>query len=144
MRRAGLTIDVYSDAIFTLRESDTLGIQTNLDSFPLHNVEDRRGCVLILAQHQARTHLDDGHLAPEAAKHLSELEADVAASDDDQMRRQGIELQYRGICKIADLIEAWHRRNYGSRAHVNENLVSRQYFVAKLTSCADTKRPWPV
>ena len=40
-------------------------------------------------------HLDDRHLGAEAAVHLRELEADVAAADDDQVPRQLVERQHR-------------------------------------------------
>ena len=47
---------------------------------------------LVLALDQARSLLDDGHLAAEAAVHLRKLEADVTAADDDEMTRQDIEI----------------------------------------------------
>ena len=53
------------------------------------DVGDRGRDVLVLARDQARRHLDDRDLAAEAAEHLREFEADVAAADDDQMRAAG-------------------------------------------------------
>ena len=50
---------------------------------------DRGGNVLVFARDEARRHLDDCHLAAEAAVDLGELESDVAAADNDQVRRAG-------------------------------------------------------
>ena len=41
---------------------------------------------------QARTHLDDGHFAPESAEHLPELQPDIAAAHDDQVRRKIVDV----------------------------------------------------
>ena len=37
--------------------------------------------------------------AAEAAVHLGELEADVAAADDDQVRGQEVDVQHRGLVR---------------------------------------------
>ena len=43
------------------------------------------GDVRVFAAQEAIALLDDGDVAPEAAKHLPELEPDIAAADDDEM-----------------------------------------------------------
>ena len=58
------------------------------DAFGLEDLAHRLRDVLVFAADQPRRLLDDRHLGAEAAVHLRELEADVAAADDDQMPRQ--------------------------------------------------------
>ena len=81
---AGLTIDGYSDSIVPLREANTFCIQTDINLLTLKDVQDRRGNVRILTPEEAGSHLDNGHFTSETSKHLCELEADVAASNDDK------------------------------------------------------------
>ena len=57
--------------------------------------------------------LDDRHLAAEAAEDLRELQTDVAAADDDQVRRHEIDLQHAAVGEIGDLVEA---RDLGIKA----------------------------
>ena len=51
-------------------------------------------------------HLDDGDLAAEAAEHLAELEADVAAADDDEMLGEEVELHHRAVGQVGDRVDA--------------------------------------
>lgn len=51
--------------------------------------------VLVLEHHQTRGALDDGHLAAEPAEHLPELKPDVAATEDDQVLRELVQLHDR-------------------------------------------------
>src|SRR5258708_29316235 len=52
--------------------------------------------VFILAHKQARTALNERDLAAKATKHLSELQRDVAATDDEQMFGERVQLHNRG------------------------------------------------
>ena len=76
-------------------------------------------------------HFDHGDLAAEAAEHLAELEADVAAADHDEMARAGsrhriIEL----LVRYVDLVDAGHRRHDGAAADIDEDRSARQPLVA--------------
>ena len=55
------------------------------DALGFENLLDRGRYVLVLARDQPRRLLHDGHRGAEAAVHLRELEADIAAADHDQM-----------------------------------------------------------
>ena len=67
---------------------------------------------LRLRADQARTLLDDGDLRAEAAIHLAELEADVAAADDDQMLGQKVDApSWSNWSRYVNLIESRHRRD---------------------------------
>ena len=72
-------------------------------------------------RNEVRTSLHDGHRAAEAAIHLCELEADVAAADDEQMLGQEIDVHHGGVGVVGDLIEAGHVGNGGAAADVDEN-----------------------
>ena len=57
--------------------------------------------------------LDDRHLGAEAAERLGELEADVAAADDDEVAGQLVEREQRCVVErrhVADAGEVGERR----------------------------------
>ena len=88
---------------------------------------NRIGDVVVFAIDQARPFLDDGDLAAEAAEHLAELEADVAAADDDQMsaarcRGPVIEL----LVRYGTVVDALERRHRGPRPDVDEDAIGLQ------------------
>ena len=66
-------------------EADALGVEPHRDALGLEDVADRVRDVLVLAPDQPRPLLDHRHLAAEAAEHLGEFEADIAAADHHQM-----------------------------------------------------------
>ena len=95
----------------------------DLDAFGGEKLRDRRGNVLVLARQQPRRHFDHGHLAAEPAKHLGELEPDIAAADDDKMRRNKIEIEQRAVVEVLDLVEAGNRRRHGTPADIDEDSI---------------------
>ena len=76
----------------TLRHS---AFEPHVDALGLEDLLHRLRDVLVLARDQARRHLDDGDRAAEAAEHLPELEADVAAADHDQVLRHEVDVHHR-------------------------------------------------
>ena len=72
----------------------TLGIETHLDAFRLQDLLHRGRDILVVAGDQAISHLDDGDAASEAAIHLGELQADIAAADDHQVLGQEVDLHH--------------------------------------------------
>ena len=90
---------------------------------PLHFIRDVR----ILPAHQLRPGLDDRHAAAEAAISLGQFEADIAAAEHDQMRRQVVELQSLDMGERPGGLEARNIRNCRVRSDVEENLVTRQH-----------------
>ena len=73
-----------------------------VDAFRFQNLLDGCGDVFVLVRDQARAFLDDGDFAAEAAEHLPELQADVAAADDHQVARQDVELDHGAVGEIGD------------------------------------------
>src|SRR6266705_420723 len=60
----------------------------NLDAVLLQDFLDLGRDVGVLAQNQPRVAVDDGHARAEPAEHLAELQADIAAPDDDALAFQ--------------------------------------------------------
>ena len=79
----------------------------------------------------ARAHLDDGDAAAEAAEHLRELEPDVAAADDHEMRRDEVEIHHRDVRQIGHRIEPRHLRDQRPAADVDEDLVRAQHLPSR-------------
>ena len=69
---------------------------------------------------------DDGDFAAEAAEHLREFEADVAAADDDEMAREGVEFEDADVGEIGDFIDAGQVGDVGAAAYVEEDLRRRR------------------
>ena len=88
-------------------ESDALGVEAYVDAFFFEeslcmDAETSSSSRV----HEARAHLDDGDLAAEAAEDLRELDADVAATDDDEMARKGVEFEDADVGEEGDLVDA--------------------------------------
>ena len=79
---------------------------------------------------QPRRLLDDGDLGAEAPEHLRELEADVAAADDDEMPGHAIERQHRGVGEKRHVVNAGHVGNERATADVDEDPRRGQLLVA--------------
>ena len=111
-----------------------------MDSLSLEDVLHRRGHILVLVLDQARSLLDDGHLAAEAPVHLREFEPDVAAADDDKVMRQDIEIQHGCVGQVADLVEAGHVGHERAAADIDEDRARRQQFLSDpdLVRCLET------
>src|SRR5262245_10892061 len=71
--------------------------------------------------------LEDRHTATEATISLSEFEADVPASEHNQMWRQIVEFQRFNICEGPGGLEARNGRNGRARSDVEEHLVAYEH-----------------
>ena len=118
-----------SDICAELREADAFGAETNTD------VPPPRVCPCTAAETssssrwiKARPFLNDGHLAAETPVHLREFERNVAAADDDEVTRQDVEIQHRGVGQVVDLVEASHVGHEGAASHIEEDAIGRQQF----------------
>ena len=87
-----------------------------------HRLERLR-YVRILAIEEVRSALHDRHRRPEAAEHLRELAADVAAAEDDEVRRELIQLHDAVVVEPGDPLDALDRRRDGASAHVDDHHV---------------------
>ena len=65
--------------------------------------------------------VDEGDAAPEAAEHLAELDADVAAAEDQEVIGDLVELHEGGVRVVRDVAEAVDRWDGGARADVDDD-----------------------
>ena len=118
------------------READALGAGAHRDAFGGEDLADRLGDVGVLVGDQARTLLDHGDGGAEAAEGLGELEADVAAADDDQVLGQGVEGEQRAVGQRGDPVDAGQVRHRGAGADVEEDAPGGERAVADRDACA--------
>src|SRR5437773_1408778 len=90
LRRILFAAYIHSDSVTALADVKAGGVEPEGDAFGLQNLLHCGGDVLILAAYDPRRHLDHGDTTAEAAIHLREFQADVAAADDDQVLGQEI------------------------------------------------------
>ena len=72
---------------------------------------------------------DDGDFAAEAAEDLCEFEADVAAADDDEVARQGVEFEDADVGEVGDFVDAGKVGDDGAAADVDEDLIGGEEIV---------------
>ena len=82
---------------------------------------DRLGHVRVLAVDQRAVPLDDGHAAAEAAERLRQLEAHVAAAQDDQVFREVVQVQGLDVGQRARLREPGGVVDPGTRPGVDDD-----------------------
>ena len=93
-----------------LVEAQALRVEPEGDAFAFEHRLDRGRHLLVLAGDDARRHLDDGDAAAEAPVHLRELEADVAAADDDQVLGQEIDVHHARAGEERNVADAFELR----------------------------------
>ena len=82
--------------------------------------------VVVLATDQSRPHFDNGDATAETSVHLREFEANVAAADNDEVRRHEVDIHHGDVVKVGyvfDTVQAWRCR---ASTDVNENSLSGQ------------------
>src|SRR5438132_133668 len=90
------------------------------DAFVLQNLADCRRNIFVFALDQPRSSFENGYFAPEAPEHLSEFKSDVAASDNDQVRGEEINVHHAAVGQIRNLVETRNRRYRGTSPHVDK------------------------
>ena len=94
---------LHRDAVAAFRRAHALGIEPDFDALALQNVGDRGRYFFVLASYQPRPHFHHRDAAAETPVHLRKLESDVTAADDDQMRRQKIDVHHARIGKVGNV-----------------------------------------
>ena len=90
------------------------------------------GDVTILAPHDLRAGLDNGHAAAETAIGLGHFQADITTAEHDEMRRQDVELQNLNMGKGPDCLKTGNARDCGMRADIDDDLAADQHALAAL------------
>src|SRR5262249_46202152 len=129
------------DVLVARLESDAFSLGTDGNAFLSQDSGDCLGDFRVFPPDQARTLLDDGHFAAEPPVDLGKLQPDVAAANDDEMPRQDLEVEDRGVGQKGNLVDARHVRNGGATTHIDEdplrleNVVSYTHLVWRFESC---------
>ena len=113
-------------------EVDAFGVEVDGDAFGFEDAEDAGGDVFVFVGGEARAFLDDGDLGAEAAVHLGELDADVAAADDEEVLGEDVEGEEGGVGEVGDGVDAGEIGDGGSAAYVEEDLVGGEGVVVDL------------
>src|ERR1700730_257904 len=121
VRRVVGAVDAGGYIVAARLKVNALGAGSNGNAFFFKEGLDGGGDVLIFARDQARGLLDDGDFAAEAAKDLSEFEADVAAAYDDEMAGQSFELEDAYVVHPRDAIDSGKIGDYGASSDVDED-----------------------
>ncbi len=93
----------------------------DLDPLVPEELLDRLGHVRVFAVDQRAVPFDDGHAATETAERLRQLEAHVAAAQDDQVFREVVQLQGLDVSQRARLREAGGVIDPGTRPGVDHD-----------------------
>ena len=107
--------------------SDDFGLREKLNALVaedlLHLIRD----VGILPAYQPGSGLDDRHAAAKAPVSLRHFETDIAASEDDQVRRQVVEFERFDVRERPGGLETGNGGYCRVRANVEKNLLARQH-----------------
>ena len=93
----------------------------DLDPLVPEEALDRLGHVRVFAVDQRAVPFDDGHAAAETAEGLRQLEAHVAAAQDDQVFREVVQVQGLDVSQRARLREAGGVIDPGTRPGVDDD-----------------------
>jgi hypothetical protein len=108
------------------RHTENLGREMHRHAFVAKYFQNLGGNVGIFAAGKLRSGLDDRHLAAEAAIGLRQLQADIAAAEDDQMAGQSVELERLDIGERCRTGEAWDVGDRRVRPEIEHHAVAGQ------------------
>jgi hypothetical protein len=100
--------------------------QMDLNALALHELQEERPHLFILARGQSRPGLENCDSVAEAAERLRQLETDIAAANDDEVFGQPAELQGLDIRKRSSRAQPGDIRDRRVRAEIEEQTVRRQ------------------
>ena len=90
-------VEVYGHALAPALHRNAFGIETDLNPLLLQNLADRVGDVGVFAADQPLALFNDGDAAAEAAIHLTELQTNIAAANDDEMLGQEVDMHHATV-----------------------------------------------
>src|SRR5260221_7698986 len=112
------TIELHDDLRAALFHDHALGARFDDDALVAQDVRHALRHVGVFARDDSRHLLDDRHPRPEPPEHLTELEADVAAADDNEVLGEKDDIHHRRVGQIWDFVHAWHRGHQRTAADV--------------------------
>ena len=98
VRRAFSAIQVHADFFLPVpRGLDARRVEPHPNALALEDGLHCSGHVLVFVSNQARCPFDDCYLAAKAPENLTKFQPYIAATNDDEVSRQDVEVQQRGI-----------------------------------------------
>src|SRR5690242_19979731 len=94
LRRRVLTTNTYDNFFTSGRQRNAFCVQPDVDTLSIKNFIYGNGYVIIFPSDQPWAHLQYRHFASEAAVHLSEFQANIASTDDDEMFRNEVHIHH--------------------------------------------------
>src|SRR6516165_3304248 len=124
-----------------LLSASSLRIEKNLDAILPKYFRNFFCNIRILAGQQLRPRLNDGHLATEPSKQLSEFKTDIAAAENKKMIRDFSEFHDGNVVQVSSLFEPLQPWARSARASVDEHAFGRKRaFIAILGANDDAFR----
>src|ERR1019366_7382841 len=123
-------LDLQPNAAFRPAHAIGIRVQHGLNSVLLKYPGDFFRNVRVLAGEQLTSRLDNGHATAEAAKHLPKLQADISASEDQQMLRNGVQLHDGSAVEKGYGLQAVEWGHRGTRTGVDEDLAGGECSLA--------------
>ena len=108
-----------------------VGHESGVELLSVRLGEGSRNRLVLVAEHGIASN-DEGDLRTEQAEHIAELRGDVAATEYGESFRQLVDSHDRVGGVVADLVEPRDRRNEGSCAYRDHDLLGRDDVVADL------------
>ena len=87
-------IEIDGHLLGAFLHGDAFSAQSDVDAFVLEDCPDGFGNVFVFTLNQARPHLHDRDLTAKSAVHLSKLQTNIAAANDDQMLGQKVHFHH--------------------------------------------------
>ena len=98
-------VDLHRDAVALSRDAHHPAVDVYPDAFALQAFSDRQRDIFVFACDEMRREFDHGHPAAEAPINLRKFKPDLAAAENDQVRREEIHVHDRAVGEIVDLIK---------------------------------------
>ena len=124
------TDHTQGDSALLLLDAGRRGAQEKPEPLALQGLLQGFGDIGVLVGEDLLLALDDGHAAAEPAEHLSELHADVAAAEDEQVLRHLGQSHDAGVVQEVDAAQAFQGRNIRPRARVNKDALALEHLLA--------------
>src|SRR3984957_16784614 len=103
-----------------------------LDAFSFERFLKGDGDVSVFLAKDLTAAMNDRNAASEAAEHLPEFKPDIAATKDDQVFGNFLQLHQRLVRDVAGRVDSLDARRSGPRSRVDKNLVALENLVSHL------------
>ena len=126
------TVNRDRDPLAVAGRANTLRVEPHRHAIGLEDLLHSLRDVVVVATNQAVAHLHDRDPTAKPPIHLRKLEPDVAATDNNKVLGQDVDVHHARIREEVDCIEAGHRLEWhvSTPADVNEDLLGLKHIVS--------------